>query len=386
MDSLFSYFCKNECKHWKSAVQFDEVCKHLSYLTTILDVDYSDEAFIKYMLKKDGKFPDESIQAGYESIFEHIETKIDDIEERLEWIRAQPRHEQRTKEWFDFRHSLLTASSLDKILGKDTRGVIHEKILPPKERNNADPAPALAHGIMYEPIAQKIYETMKDAVVEEFGCIRHGTYGCIGASPDGIVKECSDSSMIGRMLEIKCVYSRHITGLPSYKYWLQVQQQLEVCNLDKCDFFECDIRTFNSESDYLANDVEHKGIILDYKFNGELKREYIYNMEERDKIVDNPECEFEFIRYWYLDSFSCRTIQRHAYFKDTIVPKCIDVWKQVELHRNSHQLAEKLKKELDDKKGVKAASKKQKEEPKEPSKEPCKEPCKEKNILWLGDY
>ena len=382
MDTLFSYFCKNECKHWKSSVKFDEVCKHLSYLTTILDVDYSDEAFIKYMLKKDGKFPDESIQAGYESIFEHIETNIDDIEEKLEWIRAQPRHEQRTKEWFDFRHSLLTASSLDKILGKDTRSVIYEKILPPKDKNNADPAPALAHGIMYEPVAQKIYETMKYAVVEEFGCIRHGTYVCIGASPDGIVKECSDPSMIGRMLEIKCVYSRHITGLPSYKYWLQVQQQLEVCNLDKCDFFECDIRTLNSESEYLVKDVEHKGIIIDYKFNGELKREYIYDMEERDKIIDNPECEFEFIRYWYLDSFSCRTIQRQTYFKDTIVPKCIDVWRQVELHRNNPALAEKLKKELDDKKVAKAASKKQKDVPKETSKETSKE----KNILWLGDY
>ena len=87
-------------------------------------------------------------------------------------------------------------------------------------------------GVKYEEVAVMIYEQRNSMKVFEYGCIPHPVYDFIGASPDGI----TDS---GIMLEIKCPSSRKITGvIPSY-YWCQVQTQLEVCELDRCDFLEC---------------------------------------------------------------------------------------------------------------------------------------------------
>ena len=62
-----------------------------------------------------------------------------------------------------------------------------------------------------------------------FGCIRHPTINFLAASPDGIDED-------GTMIEIKCVYSRKITGIPKKVYYDQMQLQMEVCNLNKCIF------------------------------------------------------------------------------------------------------------------------------------------------------
>jgi hypothetical protein len=40
------------------------------------------------------------------------------------------------------------------------------------------------------------------------------------------------------MLEIKNVVSREITGIPKPEYYVQMQLQMEVCDLEECDFLE----------------------------------------------------------------------------------------------------------------------------------------------------
>jgi hypothetical protein len=40
------------------------------------------------------------------------------------------------------------------------------------------------------------------------------------------------------MLEIKNIVNRDITGEPLHHYWIQMQVQMEVCDLDVCDFLE----------------------------------------------------------------------------------------------------------------------------------------------------
>ena len=62
-------------------------------------------------------------------------------------------------------------------------------------------------GTKYEDVAKKLYEIKNNTLVHEFSCLPHPKYPFIGASPDGI-------SELGRMLEIKCPYSRKITGIP----------------------------------------------------------------------------------------------------------------------------------------------------------------------------
>ena len=59
------------------------------------------------------------------------------------------------------------------------------------------------------------------------------------------------SDMVGRMLEIKCPLTRKIKTsgevdgeiCPHY-YYCQVQQQLECCDLEYCDFWQCSLQEF----------------------------------------------------------------------------------------------------------------------------------------------
>ena len=54
---------------------------------------------------------------------------------------------------------------------------------------------------------------MYQTKIEEFGCIQHPKYNFIGASPDGINIE-PNCNRFGRMLEIKNIVNREITGIP----------------------------------------------------------------------------------------------------------------------------------------------------------------------------
>lgn len=69
----------------------------------------------------------------------------------------------------------------------------------------------------------------------------------LGASPDGI----SDYDFV--MLEIKCPPRRVICGTPTDYYWAQMQGQLEVCDLERCDFLECKLAEFNSSDEYMEH-------------------------------------------------------------------------------------------------------------------------------------
>ena len=71
----------------------------------------------------------------------------------------------------------------------------------------------LCIGEKYEPVSTIYYEWINNTKVDEFGCIPHNEYSFLGASPDGIVCDIS-SNLYGRMLEIKNVVSREITGIP----------------------------------------------------------------------------------------------------------------------------------------------------------------------------
>ena len=64
-----------------------------------------------------------------------------------------------------------------------------------------------------------------------------------------------NKNYIGRMLEIKCPKSRVITGFIPEVYRAQIQGQLEVCDLEYCDFLECEIKVYNSKEDFIEDSL-----------------------------------------------------------------------------------------------------------------------------------
>ena len=182
------------------------------------------------------------LQNGY---YQHVK----EVEARL---LAMPQHEQRSAEWFAFREGLITGSEAGYLLGVNGasaainafRGKIHLHSSKPNSL-----APAIQHGVNYENVAKRIYELRYGVEVLELGCIPSAT-SFIGASPDGIVfktaatltQQTQDSFLrFGRMLEIKCPYSRTIDNTIKPEYEIQILQQQFTCKLPICDFLECGI-------------------------------------------------------------------------------------------------------------------------------------------------
>ena len=83
------------------------------------------------------------------------------------------------------------------------------------------------------------------------------------------------SPLYGRMLEIKNPFSRVINGIPKDEYWIQMQMQLEVCDLDCCDFLETKFteyesrEAFDADGDFTESVTgDKKGIMMFFMNNG----------------------------------------------------------------------------------------------------------------------
>lgn len=188
-------------------------------------------------------------------------------EQKIIGLREIPQPVQRTPEWYQFRWNLITASNAWKAFESQStiNQLIYEKCQPIKKfDDNGDEDVKMVNtntslhwGQKFEPLSVLIYEHKYKTQVEDFGCIQHPTYKFIGASPDGIIvnKNCD---RYGRMLEIKNVVSRDINGIPKKEYWVQMQLQMEVCDLDECDFLET---KFTEYTDYTAYKKDRKSVV-----------------------------------------------------------------------------------------------------------------------------
>ena len=331
-----------------------------------------------------------------------IPSEYKNLQEHFNKLKNLPQPEQRTKEWFDYRHNRITASdtaaAIDLNPYEPVESFIKKKCDPNhKFLDNAN----VYHGKKYEPIATSIYEYIFNNKVVEFGALPSEKYSILGASPDGI---CSSSSLdykfsplLGRMLEIKCVVQRKIytSGkiageICPFYYYCQVQQQLECCDLDYCDFWQTKIIEYKSRTDYIAddcNDTFHtigvnkdkiysdckeiqidnkikKGVIIKFlpkvwtpESDNDLmewKSKFIYptnllmNESEYDAWIANTLTDwqtnyqdiaethyFEKIVYWKMTISHNITIERDKKFFQNILPILNDTWEKVLYYRNN---------------------------------------------------
>lgn len=263
--------------------------------------------------------------------------------------------EQRTPEWYLTRHNMITASNLYKIFGSEAvqNQLIFEKCKPLLETSSSESTfvntESSTHwGVKYEPLSQLFYESLTKVTPESFGCIPHPRYPFIGASPDGIVTD-SSSVFYGRMLEIKNIVNRKIDGIPSEAYWVQMQIQMEVCDLDVCDFLETRFKEYE-EVEFYEDSINEKGVILYF-----VKREYgsnspYYVYMPLDHKKDSPEDVNEWIEqqksenpdyilfktiYWYLDEYSLITVRRNDEWFSSVLPQIADFWELIQKERVS---------------------------------------------------
>ena len=362
-----------------------------------------------------------------DSFIRDINNDANEITTKLEILRAKPQPEQRTTEWYLRRNNLITASAASKAFGsqssvnqliyekcknytavfdtgespenntliieklnasaestcenttlddsgnKETHTVIisSEAIIPTalQQQQHVSVNSPLHWGQRYEPVTGQLYEYRNKTKLGEFGCIQHDIYAFIGASPDGINID-PNSPLYGRMVEIKNIVNRDITGIPKEEYWVQTQIQMEVCDIDETDFVETRIKEYEDEESYLADSPDdspcsrnytkkklEKGIILWFQpspVKNPNGSGFIYSMplyeyaplglsqDEYDKWEqdiftrhENTGCFWVKNIYWYVDQYSCVLILRNRLWFQAAVPVLQDLWETIEKERKT---------------------------------------------------
>lgn len=304
--------------------------------------------------------------------------------DRFHYLSNLPQPEQRSQQWYDFRNNMITASDIGTIIGINKYAksdeVLKKKCFVGTDRffNNL----AMHHGKKYEDIATQIYSVYKNTTVKAFGLIKHDDLDFIGASPDGINDKLTldgkFNELIGRMLEIKCPMTRKINlqgkiygDIVMPLYWSQMQIQMEVCELDTCDFLQCEIVEIN-DIEYF--NLKEKSIIYDAIIDGEMVKEnreihceynkgmivqlkhkkkpsiydskYLYpNMyhncdynswlkEIKNTVFD--EYVFDKVLYWKLNKAHLITIPRNKTWFASIKGHLTEFWNKIKFYRENH--------------------------------------------------
>ena len=290
------------------------------------------------------------------------------VKKVLKYADSVDQPEQRTKEWFDFRWNGLSASNLYCALDSDAKKnqLIYSKCKPIdyKKKMGTNIFSACHNGHKFEPLSIMIYEKRYNTKVGEFGCIKHRNLDILRASPDGINID-ENSKLFGRMVEVKNPVSRELDGKPKKEYWVQMQIQMEVWDLQECDFLETVFKSYKNEEEFLEDgdtftrtkDGKMKGIIIQFYDNNEPVYEYPeidLSKEEFDKWYDNimeKNSNMTWIGnvHWYMHDYSCVLVPRNKIWFKTIEPDIKEIWKIILKERKTgydHRKPKKRKKKL----------------------------------------
>jgi len=285
---------------------------------------------IKEMLNKMSKF----YSKGYMKISEkRVEQRIEKIREYLEQkelIEQMPVIEQRSENWYSIRNNLITASDFALAVGKGKFGTskdFYRSKCGYDVKEFDSNCPPLKWGIRYEEVANMFYKKIMGVNVTEFGLIKHPELSFIGASPDGI-------SDMGIMLEIKCPYRRKKNEEIPEQYYMQIQGQLEVCDLEECDYLECYIVEFNSRNDMNKDEnCMYKGVVYEIESS-----KYVYG--ELDNL-EFDSTQYKNVYYYGIKDYFLRRVYRDKVLFGDLINQLSDVWKNVKEYRENRELYDK---------------------------------------------
>ena len=311
--------------------------------------------------------------------------------ERVKKLKKLKLPEQRTKEWYEIRDKMLTASSLADALGKGHFKTRETLLI---EKSSKEPIPRFTSdiiewGVLYEPVATTFYEKLNNLRVLEFGLVPHPEFKIFGASPDGICDIDSPEDYIGRMLEIKCPPIRKFTKEVPEHYWMQMQGQLECCDLEECDFLQVKLLEYDSTEDYkndkyIENDIIKegyssnnlpKGLVLSFiSLNDNNKKEYHYEYSEfyqsyeelekwSEKTIIEYSDKYNEIKYhwWKIDHYECTLVHRDRDWWLKTMPDILNFWEDVEHYRKvgNQELLDKKEERKNKRKKKSSTSKKE---------------------------
>lgn len=216
----------------------------------------------------------------------------------IKFSASQP--EQRSVGWHNRRGNYITASNVATTLGKNNyqsrKEYLYSSVgLADRFSGNE----ATDFGEKFEPVATQIYELEMNGIISceqdpvpnfnqegkkieifESAFVPSTNPDCffIGGSPDGLVKvnDNNGKAVDGFLIEIKCPLRRWPKeNYVPHHYWIQMQIQLEVCNLEYAYFLDykfIEFRNYDRFERYLfeqQDKVLYKGSIVELPSDGQ---------------------------------------------------------------------------------------------------------------------
>jgi putative phage-type endonuclease len=306
--------------------------------------------------------------------------KYKPIVTRLKYLDSLPKPKQKSKEWHAIRKSLISATAGAAVLNQDGFKKPFEILLDKCEKGK--PFNGNIHtyrGNKYENAMCMVHSFLNDVKTNEYSVIRHQKYPHIGASPDGICsKYCLSSDLfnkkVGTMVEIKCPMK--IKNDVPHHYWCQVQLQLEVCDLEKCDFIQGEIteyenwKQFYDDSDedrfWISKEFNNfKGCVIQVmtqqqklEKDGYISSKHIYPpkldmddmeylswiFENRNKVynIDDEDYYFDKVIYWKMEKYKLIEVLRDRVWFNKSIGIFTQFWDYVLFYRDNPQLLDEV--------------------------------------------
>jgi len=292
-----------------------------------------------------------------------IETSLEPVaEQQLQQLVLQRQTPQHATEWYAEKSECLTASEIHDIFSGSRAALLRRKVA--LYRSKGSDASVDDNGISrstvsvsqpdgnmmatywghrFEPIIRRIYEEEKagrDTVLDGLGRFRHAdpAFEWLRASPDGLVMR---GPLAGRLVEIKAPKTRIPDDLVPSEYWIQMQMQAEVLNLDAVEFVEGQFQQRHKS----AMTAEDWITFTSAKWKGELMvvnraksgwkvvddLEYIYSDPVRDasdlKPLNEEKDEVLEESCWWLTGFFPRTVLRdREWWESVALPQAQAFW------------------------------------------------------------
>ena len=259
----------------------------------------------------------------------------------IQHLLERPQVEQRTHDWYMEASTLLTASQIGTLFGGPAT---RAKLVMDKASGNVDTSSrrtvvrtnelnAFTWGIRFEPVVKQIYSNLTGTNVVDLGRLKHATNTHLAASPDGLVVE-GPVERLGRFVEFKAPVSRPILDIIPEDYLMQMQIQMEVGNVEECDYLE--VRFHSGYGQRVMNPCTNprfEGRIAIFGDIEETPTRYEYgplNDTTWIPTAQDGEVLLEIV-LWQTDQWYLKTVERSRIWFESIQQDLQDFWRDVEL-------------------------------------------------------
>jgi hypothetical protein len=224
-------------------------------------------------------------------------------------------YKQHTKKWHAIKKKFFGANDVASILNcgfNDQCDVIKRKISGEEQVFTPESIERMHKGTLCESIVRDLCSARIGKKIIDTGLKFHRKWSFITASPDGMTTNLNGEKMLTEF-KVRSVLSNEL----KFKYWIQMQVQMEVWDINSCIYCENKIHYYSNESEMLLDKTALPGEI-----------------GSRGEILDDGVKVF-----WKLEDYNQFIVDRDRSWFNNIFPRIEKIWNIIEVGRSKKQVS-----------------------------------------------